>query len=45
MAEHRLMDLPVLGAVARRIGAVDGNRGACVDLLRAGAAVLTFPEG
>jgi 1-acyl-sn-glycerol-3-phosphate acyltransferase len=45
MAEHRLMELPVLGAVARRIGAVDGHRAACRDLLRAGAAVLTFPEG
>ena len=45
MAEHRLMELPVLGAAARRIGAVDGQRGTCEDLLRAGAAVLTFPEG
>jgi 1-acyl-sn-glycerol-3-phosphate acyltransferase len=45
MAEHRLMELPVLGAAARRIGAVDGNRSACQDLLRAGGAVLTFPEG
>src|SRR4029077_15868471 len=45
MAEHRLMELPVLGAAARRVGAVDGRRGACEELLRAGAAVLTFPEG
>jgi 1-acyl-sn-glycerol-3-phosphate acyltransferase len=45
MAEHRLMELPVLGKVARQIGAVDGRRSACVGLLRAGAAVLTFPEG
>jgi len=45
MAEHRLMELPVLGAAARRIGAVDGRRDACEDLLRAGGAVLTFPEG
>jgi len=45
MAEHRLMELPVLGAAARRIGAVDGTRPACTSLLRAGAAVLTFPEG
>ena len=45
MGEHRLMDLPVLGAAARRIGAVDGTRPACADLLRGGAAVLTFPEG
>jgi len=45
MAEHRLMSLPVLGAAARRIGAVDGTRPACSALLRAGAAVLTFPEG
>jgi 1-acyl-sn-glycerol-3-phosphate acyltransferase len=45
MAEHRLMELPVLGAAARRIGAVDGRRDACADLLRAGGAVLTFPEG
>jgi len=45
MAEHRLMTLPVLGAAARRIGAVDGRRPACEDLLRGGAAVLTFPEG
>src|SRR5262249_20835417 len=45
MAEHRLMELPVLGAAARRIGAVDGRREACIDLLRAGGAVLTFPEG
>jgi 1-acyl-sn-glycerol-3-phosphate acyltransferase len=45
MAEHRLMTLPVLGAAARRIGAVDGRRPACEDLLRSGATVLTFPEG
>src|SRR2546426_12532988 len=45
MGDHRLMDLPVLGAAARRIGAVDGTRPACADLLRGGAAVLTFPEG
>lgn len=45
MAEHRLMQLPVLGTVARRIGAADGLRTNCVDLLRAGAVVLTFPEG
>jgi 1-acyl-sn-glycerol-3-phosphate acyltransferase len=45
MAEHRLMELPILGAAARRIGAVDGHREACIDLLRAGGAVLTFPEG
>src|SRR3989442_4304042 len=45
MADHRLMPLPVLGAAARRIGAVDGRRPACEDLLRCGAAVLTFPEG
>jgi 1-acyl-sn-glycerol-3-phosphate acyltransferase len=45
MAEHRLMELPVLGRAACRIGAVDGNRPACASLLRAGATVLTFPEG
>jgi len=45
MAEHRLMELPVLGAAARRIGAVDGRRESCIDLLRAGGTVLTFPEG
>ncbi len=45
MAEHRLMELPVLGTAARRIGAVDGQRAACERLLRAGATVLTFPEG
>lgn len=45
MAEHRLMELPILGAAARRIGAVDGTRPACASLLRAGAVVLTFPEG
>lgn len=45
MAEHRLMDLPVLGAAARRIGAADGRRDICGDLLRAGGVVLTFPEG
>lgn len=45
MAEHRLMDLPILGRVARRIGAVDGRRPACMSLLRSGATVLTFPEG
>src|SRR5207237_5394161 len=45
MAEHRLMELPVLGAAARRIGAVDGRREACQELLRAGGVVLTFPEG
>jgi 1-acyl-sn-glycerol-3-phosphate acyltransferase len=45
MAEHRLMTLPLLGTAARRIGAVDGRRDTCIDLLRAGGAVLTFPEG
>jgi 1-acyl-sn-glycerol-3-phosphate acyltransferase len=45
MAEHRLMELPVLGTAARRIGAVDGRREACRDLLHAGGVVLTFPEG
>ena len=45
MAEHRLMELPILGRAARRIGAVDGNRDVCGNLLRAGGAVLTFPEG
>jgi 1-acyl-sn-glycerol-3-phosphate acyltransferase len=45
MADHRLMELPILGAAARRIGAVDGTREACTELLRAGGAVLTFPEG
>ncbi len=45
MAEHKLMELPVLGAAARRIGAVDGRRDTCQNLLRAGGAVLTFPEG
>ena len=45
MADHRLMTLPVLGAAARLIGAVDGRRPACEELLRRGAAVLTFPEG
>jgi 1-acyl-sn-glycerol-3-phosphate acyltransferase len=45
MGEHRLMELPVLGAAARRIGSVDGLRETCQDLLRAGGAVLTFPEG
>jgi len=45
MAEHRLIELPVLGKIARRIGATDGRRQFCIDLLRAGAVVLTFPEG
>lgn len=45
MAEHRLMELPVLGRAARRIGAVDGDRAACMALLRSGATVLAFPEG
>lgn len=45
MADHRLMDLPILGCAARRIGAVDGRRATCLRLLREGAAVLTFPEG
>jgi 1-acyl-sn-glycerol-3-phosphate acyltransferase len=45
MAEHRLMELPILGRVAQRIGAVDGRRPACISLLRSGATVLTFPEG
>jgi 1-acyl-sn-glycerol-3-phosphate acyltransferase len=45
MADHRLIELPVLGRAAQRIGAVDGTRAACIGLLRAGAAVLTFPEG
>jgi 1-acyl-sn-glycerol-3-phosphate acyltransferase len=45
MGDHRLMQLPILGRVASRIGAVDGRRQACSELLQAGAAVLTFPEG
>jgi len=45
MGEHRLMELPVLGKAARRIGAVDGNRDVCQALLRAGGTVLAFPEG
>jgi len=45
MGEHKLMELPILGAAASRIGAVDGRRDTCADLLRAGGAVLTFPEG
>jgi 1-acyl-sn-glycerol-3-phosphate acyltransferase len=45
MGEHRLMSLPILGRAASRIGAVDGSRPACISLLRAGATVLTFPEG
>jgi len=45
MGHHRLMELPILGSVARRIGAVDGRRPACLSLLRDGATVLTFPEG
>jgi len=45
MAEHRLMELPFLGGVARRIGATDGRREPCLQILRAGGVVLTFPEG
>jgi 1-acyl-sn-glycerol-3-phosphate acyltransferase len=45
MAEHKLMELPVIGAAAQRIGAVDGRRDTCQDILRAGGTVLTFPEG
>jgi 1-acyl-sn-glycerol-3-phosphate acyltransferase len=45
MADHRLMELPILGCAARRIGAVDGRRATCIRLLRDGAAVLAFPEG
>ncbi len=45
MGGHRLMELPVLGSVARRIGAVDGGRPACTRILEDGGVVLTFPEG
>jgi len=45
MADHRLMELPMLGTSARRIGAVDGRPTSCINLLRDGATVLTFPEG
>lgn len=45
MAEHRLMELPILGRAARTIGAIDGNREACINLLQSGSSVLTFPEG
>jgi 1-acyl-sn-glycerol-3-phosphate acyltransferase len=45
MGHHRLMELPLLGKVAARIGAVDGRRPACLSLLSGGAAVLVFPEG
>lgn len=44
MALHRLMEMRFLGTIARSMGAVDGNRPACEALVRAGAAVLTFPE-
>jgi 1-acyl-sn-glycerol-3-phosphate acyltransferase len=45
MADHRLMELPMLGKSAKRIGAVDGRPMSCINLLRDGATVLTFPEG
>jgi 1-acyl-sn-glycerol-3-phosphate acyltransferase len=45
MADHRLMQLPILSWSARRIGAADGRRETAVRMLRAGAAVLAFPEG
>jgi 1-acyl-sn-glycerol-3-phosphate acyltransferase len=45
MGEHPLRELPVLGAAARRRGAVDGRRDTCQEILRAGGTVLTFPEG
>jgi len=45
MAVHRLMELPIRGRAARRIGAVDGTRPSCIGLLNAGAVVLAFPEG
>jgi 1-acyl-sn-glycerol-3-phosphate acyltransferase len=45
MANHRLMTLPCIGWAARCIGAVDGQRSLCIDLLRSGATVLAFPEG
>lgn len=45
MADHRLMELPILGSAARRIGAVDGDRATCTRILRDGGAVLVFPEG
>ena len=45
MADHRLMELPMLGTSAKRIGAVDGRPTSCINLLRDGATVLTFPEG
>jgi 1-acyl-sn-glycerol-3-phosphate acyltransferase len=44
MAEHRLMSLPLIGAAARRIGAVDGRRSACIDLLPGGAAGPHLPR-
>jgi 1-acyl-sn-glycerol-3-phosphate acyltransferase len=45
MADHRLMELPIIGRHARKIGAVDGSRAHCIRFLREGAAVLAFPEG
>jgi len=45
MGGHRLMELPFLGRVASRIGAVDGRRPACTRILEHGGVVLTFPEG
>lgn len=45
MADHRLMELPILSWSARRIGAVDGTRETAVRMLRSGAVVLAFPEG
>ena len=45
LGDHRLMELPILGAAARGIGAVDGRPAECLSLLRSGAVVLTFPEG
>jgi 1-acyl-sn-glycerol-3-phosphate acyltransferase len=37
MADHRLMELPMLGTSAKRIGAVDGRPTSCINLLRDGA--------
>lgn len=45
MAEHRLMELPILGRAARRIGAVDGTRPSCIACCAPGRRSWPFRKG
>jgi 1-acyl-sn-glycerol-3-phosphate acyltransferase len=45
MALRSLFDVPVLRWIMHQLGAVEGTRDACIDLLRHGEMVVTYPGG